>query len=113
MAKSSPGRFTAAESIAERLQLARSYTTNGSGEPLSSSQVSKLAGLVRTHVWLIETKARDNFTIDTIDRIAGVLGLSLDWLCRGAGRAPTVGSVRAAINRAKRKIKRSRKTSRI
>jgi transcriptional regulator with XRE-family HTH domain len=112
MPKTSPARFLASDGIAERLLLARSYTANGLGDPLSSSQVSQLAGLVRTHVWLIETSARTNFTIDTIARIAEVLGVSLDWLYRGVGRAPTPGSVRAAIARAKRKQKHSRKPSR-
>jgi transcriptional regulator with XRE-family HTH domain len=87
------------EDMASRLALARSYTKNGSGEPLSTSALAHLAGLVRTHVYLIESRKRTNFTIDTVERLATVLGVSLDWLYAGRGTPPDPESVLVAVRK--------------
>jgi transcriptional regulator with XRE-family HTH domain len=85
--------------MASRLALARSFTRNGSGEPLSTSALARLAGLVRTHVYLIESRKRTNFTIDTIAHLAEVLGVSIDWLYNGTGDTPSPEVILNAVRR--------------
>lgn len=87
------------QDMADRLALARSYTKNGSGGPLSTSALARLAGLVRTHVYLIESRKRTNFTIDTIAQLADVLGVSIDWLYAGKGLPPDRETVLAAVRK--------------
>jgi transcriptional regulator with XRE-family HTH domain len=67
---------------------------------LSAIGLSRLAGLPSgAHVGLIESAARPNPTIETLSKIAGVLGVSIDWLATGEGAPPTAEQIRAAVER--------------
>lgn len=79
-------------------------------EKLSSRELSELAELADTHVRLIERGERLAPSVETISRLACVLGVSLDWLIRGDGPEPTAEHVRAAVERA-RAERKTRETS--
>jgi len=108
------------DSFGARLALFRSYVVTPRGRKFTGSELSMLAGLVRSHVWQIENGARrDGVTGDTIARLAQALGVSMDWLYLGKGPTPTQAMVLRAVARAregrpagKRKQARSTRPSR-
>lgn len=80
--------------IGERLRKAR--LLGG----LSTRDLDSMSGMAAGHTSMIETGRRNNLEVRTATSIANVLGLTLDWLLRGAGASPTKESVEAAIARA-------------
>lgn len=79
-------------SLSERVKQARALAGS-----LGNRELDRLAGLAEGHTWAIETGARTNAEARTVAAIAGVLGVSLDWLVAGHGRAPSARTVRAAV----------------
>ena len=81
-------------SIAERVRSAR----EASG--LSQRSLSTLAGLSTGAVNLIESGDRESPAAATLAGIAGVLGITLDWLVSGIGDEPKAEAIRGAAARA-------------
>lgn len=80
--------------LGKRLRLARDLGK------LSQRELARRAGLgSERHVGLIEEGERPNVTTDTAEKLCRALGLSLDWLLRGEGEAPTEASVSEAMSR--------------
>ncbi len=87
-------------SLSTRLRDARSLTSLGTRE------LDRLAGLTEGHTSAIETGTRPNVEARTAAALARVLGVTLDWLIEGTGKAPSLRAVRAAVE-----VARSSKTS--
>ena len=81
------------KNIAERLQNTRLHAD------LSRRTLSALAGLSESHVRLIEAGERSAPHPDTLDSLAQVMGLTLDWFIAGRGAPPTFESVRSSVAR--------------
>ena len=80
--------------IGVRVQMARKLV-----DDLSARELDRLAGLkAEGHTSLIESGVTNNVKVETARGIARVLGVSLDWLIDGAGDAPTIESVQAAVD---------------
>jgi hypothetical protein len=96
--------------LGKRLALVRSYAVDTDGAALSAREISRIAGLVPTHVWALEVLGRPGVTADTVSRLAKVFGVSLDWLYGGVGTPPTRLEVARAVQRAQarhaRKLRR-------
>lgn len=82
-----------AETLKVRLKRAREMAG------LSARALSSLAGLTPSHVSLIEA-GQPGIGSKTAMKLAGVLGVSLDWLLTGHGEAPTKESIQKAVARA-------------
>jgi transcriptional regulator with XRE-family HTH domain len=67
---------------------------------LSAHELGRLAGLSPAHVSYIE---RSDVTVNarTLQAIARVFGVTLDWLYLRKGRAPNAGSIARAVAAAK------------
>jgi hypothetical protein len=77
----------------ERIQYARELL-----EPkLSTKELDFLAGFKPGFVWSVEDSGGANTESSRLDRIARVLGVSMDWLIRGDGDPPTAESVAASV----------------
>lgn len=50
---------------------------------------------------MIERGERPRIEVATADKMAIVLGLSLDWLVRGTGRPPSKSRIVAAVRQAR------------
>lgn len=83
------------ETLGSRLLYARELTG------ISSRELDRLAGTTEGHASMIERGERPRIEVATADKMAIVLGLSLDWLVRGAGRRPTKRHVVAAVEQAR------------
>jgi transcriptional regulator with XRE-family HTH domain len=81
-------------SLPERLRFLR--TTAG----ITYSSVDELAGLRRGHARVVETGKRPYIEAHTVAALADVFGVTMDWLFRGLGDAPTDASVRDAVAKA-------------
>lgn len=68
----------------------------GLGE-LSARELDRLAGLREGHTALIEAGTRPNVEAKTAARLAGVLGLDLNWFLTGVGREPSKRAVGVAV----------------
>lgn len=64
---------------------------------VSASKLSRLAGLNRVHVGLIEGNEQSRIEAGTAEKLAKVLGCSLDWLISGNGKPPSDRAVHAAV----------------
>lgn len=64
---------------------------------ISAKQLDRLAGLGAGHTNMIESGTRVDIEGGTLAKLCKALGVSLDWLLLGGGKAPTVNSVRSAI----------------
>jgi transcriptional regulator with XRE-family HTH domain len=82
-----------AETLKVRLKRAREMAG------LSARALSSLAGLTPSHVSLIEA-GQPGIESKTAMKLAGVLGVSLDWLLTGKGEPPTAEAVKSAVERA-------------
>lgn len=82
---------------------------------LSGGELSRLAGLARAHVGLIESRAIKTIEAPTAAALATVLGCSLDWLVLGQGEAPSDAALAAAVNaaRARRAAERTGETAEV
>lgn len=87
--------------MVERLQLARDLGG------VSARELGLLAGMAHSAVGWIERSSGDGPTSKSLERIVGVLGVSLDWLVLGKGNAPEARDVRAAVARARRRAQKS------
>lgn len=76
-------------------------------EPMSCSQLDRLAGLHRGHVWQIEQGEGANPKAATVVALATALGCTVGWLLAGEGAPPTADDVRAAVERARAKANAS------
>jgi hypothetical protein len=61
-----------------------------------------LAGLCVGHTALIEAGRKPNIQSETAKGLAGVLGVSLDWLLAGDGAVPDGESIRRSVRKAER-----------
>jgi DNA-binding Xre family transcriptional regulator len=68
---------------------------------LGTRELDRLAGLTAGHTSAIETGNRPNVEARTAAGLCRVLGVSIDWLVLGDGRAPTERTVRAAVHSAR------------
>ena len=68
---------------------------------LDAYALSRLIGKAPSYIGLLESGRRHHPRADTLELIASVLGVSIDWLVSGRGRGPSSASVRAAVERAK------------
>ena len=66
-------------------------------EPMSCSQLDRLAGLHRGHVWQIEQGEGANPKAATVVALATALGCTVGWLLAGEGDPPSADDVRAAV----------------
>lgn len=57
---------------------------------LTLQEVADRASLSKSHVWEMEQGRGRNPTIDTVMRLAGVFGVSLDYLTGIAGNEPAL-----------------------
>lgn len=71
-----------ARTLSGRLKQARK------SKGVSASKLDAQAGLTRGHTWQIETGRKPNIELETATKLAGALGVSLDWLVRGEGVGP-------------------------
>lgn len=78
-------------SIGTRLRSARQLAE------ISTKELDRLAGVKAGGTWAVENSKTGNAETKTLDRMAGALGVSLDWLVRGDGDEPTAESVKAAV----------------
>jgi transcriptional regulator with XRE-family HTH domain len=83
----------------ERLRVAREKA-----EGLSQRELSRLAGVAEGAVWFIETQPDRRTDAWLLDRVASVLGVSLDWLVRGIGPEPTADAIREAVAAARVRV---------
>lgn len=93
------------ETLKERLVWLRSV----SGAP-SQRDICGRAGLVTTHLSLLESGQRCDANAETIERLANVYGVSMEWLWKGKGKQPSLVTVKRAVEsvpRSPRKRKRS------
>lgn len=75
---------------------------------LSARGLAQLAEIAPSHVSLIEkTEGESRVAIRTVEKLARVLGTTLDWLYSGRGVAPTDDDVVAAVSKAGRAAKRT------
>jgi transcriptional regulator with XRE-family HTH domain len=71
---------------------------------ISSRELDGMAGLRACHSRAIENGTKANVTSSTLNAIARVFGVSMDWLYEGQGTAPTPERVRASVSRARRRM---------
>jgi hypothetical protein len=84
------------ETIASRLRYARELA-----DELSARELDRLAGKAQGHASLIEARPDADARAGTLRVFAEILGLSLDWLIVGKGKAPTRETVCAAVKKAR------------
>ena len=65
---------------------------------MSARELSLLARVAHGHVSLLETGERRFPRGETIQRIASVLGVSVEWLLTGDGSEPTAESVASSVS---------------
>jgi transcriptional regulator with XRE-family HTH domain len=82
-----------------RLRLARE-SVGATERILSARELDRLADLTAGHVSAIEA-GRSNVEIRTACELARVLGVSLDWLILGNGKAPNGKSIASAVRLAR------------
>lgn len=78
---------------------------------LSTRELDRLAGLTPGHTSAIETGGRPNVEVRTAGALAGVLGVSLDWLVWGNGRGPSGRAVGSSVEHARVAFEAKTKTS--
>lgn len=69
----------------------------------SAREIDRLAGLHECHLSVLENAKHDRVSAKTLTALAGVYGVSLDWLIRGIGEPPLEEHVRKAVDRARRR----------
>lgn len=68
---------------------------------LAARELDRLADTTEGHTSLIESGVVQNITLDTAGKLAGVLGVTLDWLLAGRGTAPSAASVQMSVDAAR------------
>lgn len=74
---------------------------------ISMRELDALAGLQAGHTRVIQAGEAGRVAASTLEKIAGVFDVSLDWLFAGRGTAPDPEKVAAAVRRARRLAKRA------
>lgn len=64
---------------------------------ISTKDLDRLSGLKPGVSWAVENSPTGNSEIRTLDKLAKVLGLSLDFVVRGDGEGPTAEQVKASV----------------
>lgn len=64
---------------------------------ISAKELDRLAGITEGHSSTIEKSETGNAESKTLDRVAAVLGLSLDYLIRGDGKPPSALEIQKAL----------------
>ncbi len=82
--------------MAERLRWARTSCE------LSLQEVEELSGVTYSYVSHIENHRRQNPGDETIEKLTRVFGVTPAWLVYGAGRQPSIKSLRAAVANARK-----------
>jgi transcriptional regulator with XRE-family HTH domain len=77
--------------IGLRLKIAREKAE------VSTKELDRLAELRPGHTWAVENSKSGNADTKTLAKLAGVLGLSLDYLVCGEGSEPSELDVKAAV----------------
>lgn len=76
---------------------------------LSARELDALAGLRAGHSRMIETgRVQGGIEARTVSQIAGVFGVTIDWLYEGVGTAPTAEALRKAVTAAQRRAGRQK-----
>ncbi len=86
------------KTIADRLRTLRGYAV----PKLSARELAKFASIAPSHVGLIEAGGRWRISAQTVWRLAGAFGTTMDWLFAGAGVGPAAAAVRVRIDEARR-----------
>lgn len=81
------------QTIAERLKWARGHSG------LTQKEVSDRAGLSDNHVGFIEQERFKSVNVKTASAIAGVFGVSTEWLLLGVEPDPTPEQIASAAKR--------------
>jgi len=71
---------------------------------LAARELDRLAQTTQGHTSLIESGVAKNITMKTAARLAGALGVTIDWLVNGTGDAPDAASVQAAVDVARARV---------
>jgi transcriptional regulator with XRE-family HTH domain len=71
---------------------------------LSQRELSRLIGQSETYVGQVESGEISSPTVRVATDIASTLGLSLDWLLTGLGRAPSKTHVRSSVDKRRAEI---------
>lgn len=85
------------ETLATRLRWARETAD------LSARALCALAGLTKSHVGQLEEGRYPSVEVTTLEKLATVFDVSLDWLYAGRGRRPTKAEILAAVRRAQQR----------
>ncbi len=67
----------------------------------SRRELSVLAGLSQAHLGMIERNPGASPTAETVEKVAEVLGITLDWLIAGKGADPLAADLKAALKAAR------------
>lgn len=87
--------------MGERLRAAREMVIVD-GERLSARELARVAGVSLSIPGKVERGDRQDHEVGQIEKIASVLGLSLDYLVKGEGPAPDAAQVTRAFVAARR-----------
>lgn len=68
---------------------------------ISQREADRLAGLHQGLSWKVEEGRVDNPTRETLEAIARLYGVSIDWLCLGAGEPPSNDRVAISVAQAR------------
>jgi len=64
---------------------------------ISTRDCDRLAGLKQGVCWSVENSESGNYELRTLVKLTAVLGLSLDFVVLGAGKAPSERRIKAAV----------------
>lgn len=84
--------------IGLRLRIARKKAE------VSTKELDRLAELRPGHTWAVENSKSGNADTKTLAKLAGVLGLSLDYLVCGEGPEPSEQDVKASVEATRARV---------
>ncbi len=90
------------DTLAERLRYLRKVAHMGARE------LDRLAGLREGHVYQLESRESgcERLEARTVQAVADVFGVKMEWLFSGRGRAPARDAIRLPVARARRVAQR-------
>lgn len=97
-------RGGSSSSISERVQQLRNMAT----PKVTLRELDRLTGLREGHVAMLEKRSNTRVEARTISLIAEVFGVSMEWLYRGRGRAPSPQTIAMPLARARRASRRQK-----
>ena len=71
---------------------------------LSRHELAELAGISASYPGLIESGRRTDVGVGFAEKLASVVGATLDHLIRGTGPAPSDAEIEAAVTKARRRL---------